>query len=141
MNYKTIFFILLSLTVTNVKCEQPEISESNFNKLKVWITQDKKHALIATTIILGPIAATYGYFFPPEAILDLISKISYKTAMTSGEIAMHGADGFVDGLVDSAYNNPATLAKIAALGLTYKTIFVGIPFVLTQLINFMLKVK
>jgi len=145
MNYKTLFFILPALTVTNIKPEtirlRQDLTESNFSKLKDWIAQDKKHALIATTIILGPLATTYGYFFGYEQILDLISNMSYKAATSTGAIAINAADGFVDGIVDSAYNNPATLAKIAALGMAYKTIFVGIPFVLTQLINFMLKIK
>jgi hypothetical protein len=145
MNYKTLFFILTCITVTNLKSEplpqEPILTESNFNKLKNWITQDKKHALIAITCILGPLATTYGYFFGYEQILDLISNLSYKSANAIGQTTIKASDGFVDGLVDSATSNPALIAELAALGLLYKTIFTGLPFVLTSLVQFMLKVK
>lgn len=139
MNYKILFF--LCLITTSIKPENLEkVDLSKKEQLKTWL-KEPKHLALLTTCILGPVITTYGYFFGYDQIKELIYNIAYKGTQASTEIAKSTAHGVIEAGVDSLVSDPKLIAEIAALGLMYKTIFVGIPFFLTNLMNVILKVK
>jgi hypothetical protein len=95
-----------------------------------------KNQFIAMIIVLGPISTSYCIHFPPQEVMELIDMVvMQKSNLTNGPDVTPAVPETVQNLIVQAYNNPMLLLELSALGVLYKTVFTGLPFIMNKIVD------